>query len=180
MSLSARYIYLRNELMYLLKIFLKIRSFFFTFVVKRRLLNYGSIKVNGISWVPKGRVSVGKNVNFNGMTIKGRGLVTIGDHFHSGENCKILSSSHNWKGKKIPYDSTHILKEVTIGDCVWFGDNVLILPGSQICDGAIVQAGSVVHGIVPELHIVGGNPATKIGERERKSFYELQSQQQFH
>ena len=59
----------------------------------------------------------------------------------------------------IPYDETFKYKDVVIGDFVWIGSNVTILPGTTIGEGAIIQAGAVVHGEIPPCAIVGGNPA---------------------
>ena len=68
------------------------------------------------------RCRFGNNCNFNGMTVLGRGRVTFGDNFHSGENCRIITSNHNYDGgEAIPYDGTNIEKEIVIGDNVWFG-----------------------------------------------------------
>lgn len=54
----------------------------------------------------------------------------------------------------------------TIGNDVWIGANVTILPGcDRIGDGAVVGAGSVVTRPVEEFTIVAGNPARVIGER---------------
>lgn len=116
------------------------------------------LKVNGPSQV-FGIVELGDNVNFNGMSIRGAGRCVIGNNFHSGINCTILTSNHNYNGTKIPYDEEMIKKEVLIGDQVWIGDNVLILGGAVIEEGAIIQAGSVVVGRIPAMSIAGGNPA---------------------
>lgn len=48
---------------------------------------------------------------------------------------------------------------VTIGDDVWIGANVIILPGIQVGKGAILAAGAVVTKDVPDYTVVGGNPA---------------------
>ena len=116
---------------------------------------YGS----GFSWV-YGYTILKNNVCFNGMRITGRGMVTIGNYFHSGENCSIITQTHNYdNGLSIPYDATSVYKNVEIADFVWLGSNVTILPGTKINDGAIIQAGSVVHGEIPAWAIVGGQPA---------------------
>lgn len=53
-----------------------------------------------------------------------------------------------------------------IGNDVWIGANVTILPGcDQIGDGAVIGAGSVVTRPVPAFTIVAGNPARVIRER---------------
>ena len=54
---------------------------------------------------------------------------------------------------------------VTIGNDVWIGSNVLILPGIHISDGAIIAAGAVVTKDVKPYQIVGGVPAKEIRKR---------------
>jgi len=46
-----------------------------------------------------------------------------------------------------------------LGNDVWVGGNVSILPGITINDGAVVGAGSVVTKDVPANTVVAGNPA---------------------
>ncbi|KRC50163.1 MULTISPECIES: CatB-related O-acetyltransferase [unclassified Nocardioides] len=48
---------------------------------------------------------------------------------------------------------------VNIGNTVWIGDSVIILPGVQVGDGAIIGAGSVVTRDVPAYAFVAGAPA---------------------
>ena len=54
---------------------------------------------------------------------------------------------------------------VNIGNDVWIGQNVLILPGVTIHDGAVCAAGAVVTHDVPPYTIVGGVPAKPIRQR---------------
>lgn len=54
---------------------------------------------------------------------------------------------------------------VVIGNDVWICENVLILSGVSIGDGAIIAAGAVVTKDVPPYAIVGGVPATLIRMR---------------
>lgn len=49
-----------------------------------------------------------------------------------------------------------------IGSDVWIGCNVIILPGVEIGNGAIIAAGSVVNKSIPPYAIIGGNPAVFI------------------
>ncbi|TLM99161.1 MAG: acyltransferase, partial [Actinobacteria bacterium] len=79
------------------------------------------------------------------MTIYGGGGVEIGDNFHSGEDCKIISANHDYDGgDAVPYGHAVIGKKVVIEDNVWFGVNVIVLPGVTIGEGAIISAGAVV------------------------------------
>lgn len=66
---------------------------------------------------------------------------------------------------------------VTIGNDVWIGANVIILPGVTIGDGAILAAGAVVTKDVEPYAIVGGVPAKLIryrfSEEYRKKMLEI-------
>lgn len=114
------------------------------------------------------------NPNFNGMIVKGGGLVVFGDNFHSGQQCWISTTNHDYDdGERIPYGFKKIHKNVTIGDNVWFGDRVLILGGVSIGEGVIVQAGAVVVKDIPDYAIVGGSPAKIIKYRNKNHYLKL-------
>lgn len=49
--------------------------------------------------------------------------------------------------------------EVVVGNGVWLGDSVIILPGVKIGDGAVIGAGSVVTKDIPPYAVAAGNPA---------------------
>ena len=55
--------------------------------------------------------------------------------------------------------------DTTIGNDVWLGYDVLVMPGVNIGDGAIVAARSVVVSDVPAYTVAGGNPAKVIKPR---------------
>jgi len=157
----------------------KLRSAWYTFVAKRSLgKSDGSFKANGYTKLTKKTV-LGNNVNFNGLIIYGNGKCTIGNNFHSGFGCKILTSYHNYEGKAIPYDKTLITKDVVIEDNVWFGINVTILSGVTLGEGCIVQAGSVVVSDIPKYGIAGGHPAKIFSFRDEKRYETLKKQGKF-
>jgi chloramphenicol O-acetyltransferase type B len=137
------------------------------------------LRVNGKSAV-NSNTCLGNNVNFNGMTIGGRGRVIIGDNFHSGPECRIITSFHNYEGTKIPYDETYIDRDVIIGDNVWFGTRVMVLGGVTIEEGAIIQAGSVVVSNIPKGAIAGGHPAKVFKYRDLAHYDELKAAGAFH
>lgn len=56
-------------------------------------------------------------------------------------------------------------RPIVIGNDVWIGANVCILPGVNIGDGAILAAGAIVTKDVPPYAIVGGVPAKIIRYR---------------
>ena len=59
-----------------------------------------------------------------------------------------------------------IIEPVSIGDDVWVGGNVTILPGVHIGNNVIIAAGAVVTKDVPDNTLVGGVPARFIRELE--------------
>ena len=138
----------------------------------------GQLSVNGYSRVTK-KTILGSNVNFNGMIIEGNGNINIGDNFHSGKDCKIISQIHNYEGCAIPYDNTYILKDIIIEDNVWLGDRVMILAGI-IGEGSIIQAGSVVTGNIPKYSIAGGHPAKVFKYRDTDHYEKLKKEEKFH
>lgn len=143
--------------------------------------SYGNnFKVNGKSYVTP-NTTLGNNVNFNGMKIQGKGNVTIGDNFHSGIECMIITSIHNYdNGNAIPYDDTIISKDVVIEDNVWLGNRVTVLPGVRIGEGAIIQAGSVVVKDIEKYAIAGGHPAKVFKYRDIDHYEKLKKEKKFH
>lgn len=165
-----------------LKVFVvKLIGWFRSYRVLRQVKSHkNEIFVGGPTTLTN-KTTLGRNPSFNGMIINGYGEVEFGDNFHSGTGCLIITSNHNYDfGKKIPYDETHILKKVIIGDNVWFGDRVIILGNVTIGEGAIIQAGAVVIKDVPTGAIVGGNPAKVFKYRNMEHYYDLKSKQLFH
>ena len=157
-----------------------ILSSYFTYIVKKKCAKYKEpLKVNGFTRVTK-KTFLGKNVNFNGMTITGCGSVFIGDNFHSGVGVLMITQNHNYEGLSIPYDSTYICKDIIIEDNVWIGSRVIILGGVIIGEGAIIQAGAVVVKNIPKYAIVGGNPAKVFKYRNVQHYEKLKKEGKFH
>lgn len=111
--------------------------------------------------------------------IDGSGGVDIGQGVIIARDTEIITSNHNFRSEdlwEVPYDKRFVRKPVTIGDCVWFGFRVIVLPGVTIGEGAVVGAGSVVTKDVPPLAIVGGNPAKVLKYRNSEQYYKLKSE----
>lgn len=69
------------------------------------------------------------------------------------------NSDKSSRPKVTPNDRTLVTNPVKIGDNVWIGDNVVVLPGVEIGDGCIIGANSVVTHKVSKNSIVAGTPA---------------------
>jgi len=150
------------------------------YVVKKRCGSYvDRVQVGGVTELTK-NTFLGDNVNFNGLIVSGGGRVVIGDNFHSGPDCLFICQNHNFdKGEAIPYDSTYILRDITIEDNVWLGSRVIILGGVTIGEGAIIQAGSTVVSDIPKYAIAGGHPAKCFSERNIEHYEKLKAEGKF-
>lgn len=72
---------------------------------------------------------------------------------------------HGWENAMPSLDELPLKGDTIVGNDVWIGQHVTVMPGVHIADGAIVAAHSVVTKDVPAYHIVGGNPARIIRQR---------------
>ena len=74
------------------------------------------------------------------------GQVTIGDDVMMGPECYIYAYNHNTQRTDIPMNRQGIAPErpVVIGNDVWIGSRVTILPGVHIGDGAIIGASAAM------------------------------------
>lgn len=55
--------------------------------------------------------------------------------------------------------------DTVVGNDVWIGQNVTVMPGIHIGDGAVIAANSVVAKDIPAYCIAGGNPCRIIRKR---------------
>jgi acetyltransferase-like isoleucine patch superfamily enzyme len=122
-------------------------------------------RINGFTRFNEG-TTLSANFNTNGLRVFGKGTCSIGANFHSGSNVRIYTSSHNYNGSMIPYDSSLINYTVTIEDQVWLGSDVIIVGNVTVGEGAIIQAGSVVSCSIPQFGVAGGNPAVVFKMRD--------------
>lgn len=123
---------------------------------------------------------IGDNTRFNGVEIEGSAEVIIGSHCQFGKDTIIISDNHNYdKGERIPFSDPCIMKGVKISDFCWIGARVMILPGTKIGEGAIIQGGAVVHGEIPPYAIAGDNPAKVFKYRDIEHFKKLKAEGKF-
>jgi maltose O-acetyltransferase len=102
------------------------------------------------------------------------GDITIGENVSIGPNLHIRTVNHRYEqASAIPYDRENVCKPVVIHDHVWIGADVCIGPGVTIGEGAVVGFGAVVTRDVEAGHIVGGNPAKTLKQRDMSHFEQL-------
>ena len=111
-------------------------------------------------------IHAGKNflANYN-VTILDIVPVRIGDYVMIGPNTLITTVNHpiTPMGRR---RHLGIAKPVSIGNDVWIGGNVTILPGVTIGNNVVIAAGAVVTKDIPDNCVAGGVPARVIKEIE--------------
>lgn len=91
-------------------------------------------------------------------------LITIGDRVTiSSDVLFITHDGTGWLFRDGQGGRHYWLAPITIGDDVFVGARVTLLPGVVVGDRCVVAAGSVVTRSVPAGSVVGGNPARIIG-----------------
>ncbi len=138
--------------------------------VGKRLFDNCGINVNiekGANFGSGKGISIGNNSGL-GINCKVRGPLRVGDDVMMGPDVMIFTSNHETSRIDTPMrlQGSAKIKPVTIGDDVWIGARVIILPGVTIGQGAILAANAVVTKDVPEYAVVGGNPAKLIKFRK--------------
>lgn len=113
-----------------------------------------------------GGISIGSGSGL-GINCAVHGPLKIGDNVMMGPDVTILTHTHNIERTDIPMGKQGMREaEVIIGNDVWIGMRVIIMPGVKVGDGAVIGAGAVVTKDVPDYAIVGGVPARIIKFRK--------------
>lgn len=116
-------------------------------------------------------IRIGENFysNYN-LVILDEADVTIGNNVFIAPDCGIYTAGH-------PIDYTlrneglEYAKPVTIGDNVWIGGGVKILPGAVIGSNVVIGAGSVVTGTIPSDVVAVGIPCRPVRSIEKTKEY---------
>ena len=122
----------------------------------------------GVVIRPPLRVDFGWNIRVGDRSFANFGLVAldvapivIGADVQIGPNVQLLTPTHpvepgprreKWEGAR----------PITIGDNVWLGGGVIVLPGVTIGENTVVGAGAVVTRDLPANVVAVGNPARVI------------------
>lgn len=122
-----------------------------------------SVHIEPNFWCDYGsRIEVGENFYANhGLVILDAGKVSFGDNVFIGPNCGFHTSGHpidferRNKGLEYAYP-------IKVGNNVWFGAGVQVMPGVTIGDNVVIGGGSVVVKDIPSNCVAVGNPCRVI------------------
>lgn len=118
-------------------------------------------------------ISIGENFYTNhNVTILDGAKVTFGNNVFIAPNCVFSTAGHAIDSEQ-RIQRLEIALPITIGDNVWIGANVSVLPGVTIGSNTIIGAGSVVNKNIPDGVIAVGNPCKvirKITEADKHKY----------
>lgn len=107
-------------------------------------------------------IHIGNNFYANhNLVILDEAAVRFGDNVVIAPNCGFYTAGHptevSERNKGLEY-----ARPITVGNDVWIGANVCVLPGVTIGDGCVIGAGSVVVKDIPSYSVAVGNPCKVI------------------
>lgn len=118
-------------------------------------------------------IEVGENFYANvNLVILDCARVRIGANCFVAPNVGIYTAGHPLDAGR-RNQGLEYARPVTIGDDVWIGAAVSILPGARVGSGSVVAAGAVVRDAIPAGVICAGNPARvirAIGEEDGRRY----------
>ncbi len=109
---------------------------------------------------------IGENfyANHNLVLLDGN-KVKFGDNVFIGPNCGFYTAGHPLDAEQ-RNQGLEYAKPIEVGDNVWFGGNVVVLPGVKIGNNCVIGAGSVVTKDIPERSLAYGNPCRVVRKIE--------------
>lgn len=117
------------------------------------------------------KLTVGKGTIIgDNALLDARNKLFLGENVNLSSNVSIYTEQHDYRDPMFRCTRNYD-KSVHIGNRVWLGSNVVILPGVTIGEGAVCCAGCVVTKDVEPYCVVAGVPAKKVNERPRNLKY---------
>jgi galactoside O-acetyltransferase len=125
----------------------------------------GSFKITAPFWCDYGyNIEIGENFyTNNNCTFLDAAKITFGDNVFIAPNCCFSTAGHPLDTEQ-RNQGLEFAYPITVGNNVWFGAGVIVLPGVTIGNDVVIGAGSVVTKDIPSGVIAVGNPCKVLRE----------------
>ena len=109
-------------------------------------------------------IEIGENFYSNhNLVILDANKVKFGDNVFIAPNCSFYTAGHPLDAET-RNQGLEYAKPIEVGNNVWIGGNVVVLPGVKIGDNSVIGAGSIVTKDIPSNVVAVGNPCKVIKE----------------
>ena len=146
--------------------------------LRKRLLGKtkGPFCVTAPFWCDYGyNIEIGENFYANhNLVILDCAKVTFGDNVFIGPNCGFYTAGHPIDAQRRNMGLEYAYP-IRVGDDVWFGGGVQVMPGVTIGSGVVIGSGSVVTKDIPDHLVAAGNPCRvlrPISEADEKTDFD--------
>ena len=119
----------------------------------------------------KAVLKIGYNTRIHGSCIHCYQSISIGNNVLIAANCQIIESNGHdlsFENVKNRINTQGKIKPIILGDNVWLGTGVVVLPGVTIGEGSVISANSLVSMNIPPFSLAGGNPIKIIKDYSNK------------
>ena len=117
------------------------------------------------------RIEIGARVSIGARTTlwagPAHGRIVIGDDVLFGPEVMVTASGYRFDDGTPVTEQAMDEADVVIGRDAWLATRVIVLPGARIGEGAIIGAGAIVTGEIPDYAIAVGIPAKVVGQRQK-------------
>ena len=140
------------------------------YVINRNIrVGVNCLIMPGVQFFGDGPIVLGDGVSIGNNTMlyaSKDGGITIGDNTMVAADCYIIDADHGIRVGTPICKQPNTVKRVQIGSDVWLATGVKVLRGSEIGDGAVIGALSLVKGKVESNAVACGIPAKLLKYRE--------------
>lgn len=127
-------------------------------LMKSGVVMVGESNVTPPFFYEHGQITIGHRVFINaGCVFLDNAQISIGNDTLIGPNVTLTTASHETSPALRGSGVTQA--PINIGDNVWLGAGVVVLPGVTIGNNSVIAANSVVRSDVPENALYAGTPA---------------------
>lgn len=121
-------------------------------------------KLNPVKFAKKVGVNMGENIHIYGRVSWGSEpwIIEIGDNVHITDGVRFITHDGGTLLFRNRVPDLEITKPIKLGDNVYIGNNVILLPGVTVGSDVIIGAGAVVAKDIPSNSVAVGVPAKVI------------------